>query len=374
MSSKDVLNQQPAQHPSRANRQTYVQSQQAFTNSKNLKIATVNLQGMNFLSIHARDKVAGLIEAARKKGRWQLAAITDVAGGSDEHVCYYANEEFLFVTWGRVAILMNPETSRCWRDNGAVTKRMRVSGDENADGLSHRLPTIVLKTGGVRYAFHAVYAPTGNRENHHKVFFADLETCTDRWRSQYKNVYAGDWNSHIGQHDSPRYGRHGLPRQTSLHSQRMLNWLGEAGLWHIDSFVPLRHRGTWQLVRDSRCYELDYFVSDIAPNQPSSRRWQKMSTVCVPLTDHHGKVVTLQLLGRIRQRVKIEDKVMGHSGFDGTPIKPRLRADKMRGPSDGAIAKRNEYETKTGELWAETKRTEQTGEEGRWQRVAGPLV
>ena len=195
------------------------------------------------------------------------------------------------------------------------------------------------------------------------------------WRSQYKNVYAGDWNSHVGQgHDSPRCGRDGLPRQIFVHSQRTLNWLGEVGLWHIDSFVPLRHRSTWQLVRDLRWNELDYFVSDIAPNLPSSRRWQKMSTVCVPLTDHHGKVVTLQLLGRIRQRVKIEDKVMGHSGFDGTPIKPRLRTDKMRGPSDGAIAKRSEYETKTGELWAEMKRTKQTGEEGRWQRVAGLLV
>ena len=57
-------------------------------------------------------------------------------------------------------------------------------------------------------------------------------------------------------------------------------------------------QGTWQLVRDSRWYELDYFVSDIAPNQSYSRRWQKMLTVCVPLTDHHGKVVTLQLLGK----------------------------------------------------------------------------
>ena len=78
--------------------------------------------------------------------------------------------------------------------------------------------------------------------------------------------------------------------------------------WHVDSFLchyATGALGNWW--RDSRWYELDYFVSDIAPNQPSSRRWQKMSTVYVPLTDHHGKVVTLQLLGRVRQRVKIED-------------------------------------------------------------------
>ena len=100
----------------------------------------------------------------------------------------------------------------------------------------------------------------------------------------------------------------------------------------------------------------------------------RLRDVGVPLTDHHGKVVTFQLLGRVRQRVKIEDKVMGHSSFDKTTIKPRLRTDKMRGPSDGAISKRDEYETKTGELWAETKRTDQTGEEGRWQHVAELLV
>ena len=76
--------------------------------TKTLKIATINMQGMNFLNIHARDKVAGLIEAARK-GKWQLAAISDVAGGNDEHVCYYAIEEFLFVVWGKVAILMSPD-------------------------------------------------------------------------------------------------------------------------------------------------------------------------------------------------------------------------------------------------------------------------
>ena len=65
---------------------------------------------------------------------------------------------------------------------------------------------------------------------------------------------------------------------------------------------------------------------------------------------------------------------MGHSGFDGTLIKPKLRTDKMRGPSDGASSKRDEYETKTGELWEEMKRTEQTREEDRRQHVAGLVV
>ena len=51
-----------------------------------------------------------------------MAAISDVAGGND-----YAIEEFLFVVWGRVAILMSLERSRCWRDNGAVTKRIRTA-------------------------------------------------------------------------------------------------------------------------------------------------------------------------------------------------------------------------------------------------------
>ena len=160
--------------------------------TKTLKIATINMQGMNFLNIHARDKVAGLIEAARN-GKWQLSVISD-----DEHVCYYAIEEFLFVVWGKVAILMSPEISRCWRDHGAIVKRMRDSGKETLDGFSHRLLTVVFKTGGTQYAFHAVYAPTGNREHHRKIFFTDLEVYTNKWRSQYKNVYAGDWNSHIG--------------------------------------------------------------------------------------------------------------------------------------------------------------------------------
>ena len=62
---------------------------------------------------------------------------------------------------------------------------------------------------------------------------------------------------------------------------------------------------------------------------------------------------------------------MGHSGFDGTLIKPRLRTDKMRGPSDDAISKRDEYETKTGEFWKETGREKQVKEEERWQQVAG---
>ena len=65
---------------------------------------------------------------------------------------------------------------------------------------------------------------------------------------------------------------------------------------------------------------------------------------------------------------------MGHSGFDGTQIKPRLRTDKMRGPSDDAMFKRYQYETKTGELWKGTEREKQVKEEERWQRVAGLLV
>ena len=86
--------------------------------TKALKIAAVNMHGMNFLSLHARDKVAGLIEAARK-GSWQLAAILDVAGGSDEHVCCYAIEKFLFVTWD-VAML-----ARQWRRYGTCAGQRR---------------------------------------------------------------------------------------------------------------------------------------------------------------------------------------------------------------------------------------------------------
>ena len=60
---------------------------------------------------------------------------------------------------------------------------------------------------------------------------------------------------------------------------------------------------------------------------------------------------------------------MGHSGFDGTPTKPRLRTENMRGPSDGAIVKRNECEARIGELWAETEREKQAKEKdgSKWR-------
>ena len=69
----------------------------------------------------------------------------------------------------------------------AITKTLKIatinmqdSGNETLDGFSHRLLTIVLKTSGTQYAFHAVHAPTGNREHHRKIFFTDLEVYTNK--------------------------------------------------------------------------------------------------------------------------------------------------------------------------------------------------
>ena len=104
--------------------------------SKTLRIAIVNMQGMNFLSIHTRDNVAGLIEAARK-GKGQLAAISDVAGGNDEHVCYHVIEEFFFVVWGRVVILMSPETP-LRNECGTAATRMRVASVIGSSRLSSK--------------------------------------------------------------------------------------------------------------------------------------------------------------------------------------------------------------------------------------------
>ena len=71
----------------------------------------------HFSSPDHQYNIAGLIDAARR-GSWDIVGISDI-NSSHSEVAMIAVEEYLFITFGKLAFLLSPAMSRRWRDGGA---------------------------------------------------------------------------------------------------------------------------------------------------------------------------------------------------------------------------------------------------------------
>ena len=197
----------------------------------------------------------------------------------------------------------------------------------------------------------------------------DMVTTYSRSNTCRQVVMIGDWNSHnVRDCESRALGRFRLPTPTSRHSTRMFNFLEEGGIWHIDSVIPAQHHATWLLPATSALYELDYCVSNIAPNTVSSRRLQKLATVAVAGTNHFGKTLLLQLHG------KPESKKSSNHATPRSSRTHMLWIDLLRGPSDEARALQEQFCYSTQTRLAAARRTHQPQRPIPWSSLSSLLV
>ena len=183
----------------------------------------------------------------------------------------------------------------------------------------------------------AAYAPIGNRPSERDTFFEQLSSYMLEVRGVAAKFVLGDFNSHVGSDCShPRCGPYKLRTPTSKHSQKFLDFLDDAGMYHVDSFLPCRSRGTWTHLRDARWLELDCVVTDLMPGVRS--RFHQLQVHPLAFGDHYLKMVRVNLFGRLRP---VQPSSVSHqqpvgciaSGFDGRPRPLRkLRLDALLGP------------------------------------------
>ena len=290
-----------------------------------LNVVTLNTQGLDFCRLDSRMKVAALIDQARRHS-WHIALLSDTHGRSGpETATILAIEEYFILLSKHTSILLSPEMSREWCASGS--KVWRAEG-----GRSIAIAVTFLDQ---RYVFVSNYAPHGDTPASAKeTFFQDLDCMRQKIKQECtttKFVMGGDWNAHFGADHGPTAEWHGRflirDTKTSKHVGWMENFVSTEGMWHIDSFLPARNRGTWWNTKTSQIYEIDYFVSDIGP-----RYWRKLTTFACSFGDHFGKQVQLQLAKKSSAfKAKKED----------VPKKLNLAA--MRGPTVAAINLRQRF-------------------------------
>jgi hypothetical protein len=112
-----------------------------------LKLASLNVRGLNRRRLDNRMKLAALIAEARRGG-WHCTFLSDLHTGVDTEtaVCI---EEYMLLVWGRVGLLMSPEFARAWR----------AAGSRRFSGESDRILGISFRNRDREYVCTAVYVP-----------------------------------------------------------------------------------------------------------------------------------------------------------------------------------------------------------------------
>jgi len=272
--------------------------------------------------------------------RLDLFFLTDVGGLQLESrvVHYVGVEEFVFVIFRMVAIVMSRPMVECWRKGGE-----KVFTVDKSD----RWLGVELLYRGCRFSFVTTYVPVQRSEEERKIHFAHGSELLGKMRG--KLVIGGDLTSHFGRDGVALtggwIGNYSAKTLTSRKAWQLAEWGQQEALHHVDSHVPCLRRGTWWNSSYGKWYEQDVFLSSF----PVVRgRWVGMRTFTMDGCDHTGKMVTLQVPGVPGKKnfCKISDKASSQgipSAFGGYRAKNKLRVDKLQGGSDWAKENKEAY-------------------------------
>ena len=247
---------------------------------RTLKLASLNVQGLRWDSLSAREKLQDLLRFARQHS-------TDIIFLSDLHSTGEATvyiEEFVLVTGDTTGFLLSHRVRRRWQEHGAkILHGLRFSA----------LPLVFAER---TYMMTSVYMPTGSIPRRRAAY---NEAATFResaislfGQEDLVEIWAGDWNAHVAA-DEPGIpdlaGDKGLSTPTTDGGRIQRQWQFSQGLMCFDSFQSVSHRGTWYHNIAKSWYELDYFVGS-----PCLRRSvQHICTAANGLSDHMAKITTL---------------------------------------------------------------------------------
>ena len=310
-----------------------------FSPSNGLRLGTCNCQGLQWnLTLHA-GKLKALVEVSREH-HFDAMLVSDLHyTDMTVHVVYV--EEFCLVARGAVGVFMKNNLSRAWEAAG----RPVFSVDD-----SSRVLGIRLAVNGRALAFVSVYTPAGGdlgakraHYSHARALHAQLQAAS------LEQVWAGDWNGHIGvsDGDGPLFGHHGLATPTSAGGRVLKEFAAQVGLAHVDSHRHIRCRGTWRHPINKCWYELDGFL--ISPSLLHTIQQRMFSFSLRGMSDHNGKAMHLHVgtpaahSARQKRRSRMQHiRVQQQQQIQGQRI--RCQHSLLQGNSAAAARLRTEYQ------------------------------
>ena len=153
------------------------------------------------------------------------------------------------VVQGKVAIAMDQELTKKWRDTGATS-----SFPGQADSTTTRCLAVSIPAKGWELGWHLVvaYAPVSGPQSvkERKKMYGQLHELIQKSTPRCRLVVGGDFNAEIGarQDDEEREGEvvgtHTEGRRTDS-GQELVDFCMEEGLFDVGSMYKQRRRATW---------------------------------------------------------------------------------------------------------------------------------
>ena len=198
----------------------------------------MNTQGLAWdRTDHNFSKLQELLKMARLH-HWDVTMLSELHE-NEEMAAYII--EFVFLSAGRTGSLLSFAARRAWEQAG---RKSWIT--------SPRCMAIALQSKETLWCLVAVYTPVSSEQADRLTFFDDARTISEQLPSDAWRVWAGDWNSHVGNDylgTGEVHGGRGLHTPTTSAGRQQRSWASSLNLCRADSFLPMRHRATWQLVR-----------------------------------------------------------------------------------------------------------------------------
>ena len=297
--------------------------------SLGLKVGCINTQGLRWdLTSHA-EKLKALLLLARK-----FLMLTELHYDETVQLRFQVvyMEEWLLICRGQVGLLLRNSVAQLWEQQGRPSFALDASD---------RLAGIAVCIHGRKLALVSVYSPAGADVGSKRRHYTHAQQLCNMLKDETLEIcIGGDFNGHIGVNDGfgQQVGNKGLHTPTTLGGRLLKEFVATSDLVHLDSWKPIKHRGTWRHARTSQWYELDGFLlssSLYAAVQPG------MSTFSTSgiLSDHMGKRMHLHLGSLEKHAVRKARKMLwkrrsrGRAVAEQTETRVRCNASALRGNS-----------------------------------------
>lgn len=304
-------------------------------------VTTWNMQGMSMREQYRR-KLREVI-GCMKRRRWEVLLMSEIRAEEDGVLWLGENEDLTAVIHSRRAGIIL---------RGGALEEWMAGGQKK--WFEERVTSVTVG----EFRLVAVYQPVWQQR----------ANCVEEYRHQVENqvstcgkdevlVIGGDHNAHIGRDsESPHLaGRWGL-RSTNEAGADLLNWCGEHGLAHANSFFRRRFRGTWFSNIHRRWYELDGFL---VKKEQRHKVVKSVSTVNITsLSDHKPVKMVLKRRGKRWRTGAARRRI------------PQIRWERLK-TEEG----REEYEEETGRRWERAVDEGRVREDGtNWDTLTDVMV
>ena len=210
---------------------------------KTRKVVTWNLQGISTRNQNC-SRLRSAVEHARQQ-KWKAVMISEIRL-EQEGIIWLGDKP------NQAIVIHSQECGVLLL--GDLLEEWIASGQQKS--FSERVTAVQIG----RLRLIATYQPLWSKGPEEiKKFRKDLENELARTPKESVPILGGDWNAQQVGRGSQRQGisgKYGLKTETNEAGENLLDWFKEHQLQHVNSYFPIRSRGTWFNQMHRRWYEL----------------------------------------------------------------------------------------------------------------------